>query len=649
MLTVYRFLAILFLPLAALGAFSKADPLAGQREQFIEARKALQQKQYERFESLAAGLEDYPLYSYLEFDRLRQNLDQASEQEVLVFIERHAGQPLGKRLHTVWLYSLARQQRWAQLLKYYDGSSATTLQCYALRARINTGRKKGVVAPALALWTVGKSQPKACDPLFDWLYAGNHVKDTHVWQRIRLAMANGQTSLAKYLAKRLPEKDTAWVTLWRQAYRHPNDTLKNPRLDQNSAIARDIVLHAVKRIARSDADRAHDKWKSLKNGYSFTPLQRGKLERYIALSAAQQHRPAAFTLLEALPQDQQDARVRDWQLRAALAATDWDALLAHIQALPAGEQQHDEWRYWQARALEHTGERLQAINEYTWLAKERSYHGFLAADYLSWPYAMGDMPTGYDAAALAGMRQQPALLRAHELLRADMLTDARREWAYATRDMSKNELKLAAVLASQWGWDDRAILTVARTGEYADLAMRFPLEHADSVHRYARDNDLDPGVVFAVIRQESAFNPEARSPAGARGLMQLMPKTGRQTARRNRIPYSSATSLYDSDRNIRIGSSYLRQVMQRFGDNTVLAAAAYNAGPHRVLRWLPETGGMAASNWVANIPFSETRKYVQRILAYAAIYDWRMQRPVTKLEARMPDVYEESVYRESGG
>ena len=648
MLRKYRLFISLCLALACCNAAAAADPLAAQREQFIEARKALENRQTERYRELAAGLESYPLYAYLEFDALRQRLGDADEAEVLDFIDRHSDMPLGSRLKSLWLYTLTSQRRWQLFLKHYTGSNDTSMQCYALRARIAAGRKKGLVDEALALWTVGKSQPKACDPRFDWLYAGNHVREEHVRERIRLAMDKGQTSLAKFLAKRLPEKEAAWVTLWRQSHRNPSDALKDPRLDQNTEMARRIILHAIKRIARSDAMRAHEKWESLKGGYTFTPEQRGKLERYIALSAAQQHQPGAHALMDALPAVQLDAHARDWRLRAALAESNWSAVLAHIEALPEEERQKDEWRYWKAQALQRTDLQLESVNELSWLARERGYHGFLAADALEWPYEMGDRPTTYTEADLEALGRRPTLLRARELFRAGMLTDARREWAHATRDMDAAELKLAAVLASRWGWNDSAIFTVARAGEFSDLALRFPLEHTDSVRAHARNNKLDPGVVFAVIRQESAFNPEARSPAGARGLMQLMPKTGKATAKLNRIPWSGVAGLYDTDRNIRLGSSYLRQVLERYGNNIVLGAASYNAGPHRVSRWLPEEGSLAANRWVANIPYSETRKYVQRVLAYAAIYDWRMQQPITPLSVRMPDVHEESTYRQAG-
>jgi soluble lytic murein transglycosylase len=210
--------------------------------------------------------------------------------------------------------------------------------------------------------------------------------------------------------------------------------------------------------------------------------------------------------------------------------------------------------------------------------------------------------------------------------------------------MNREELKLAAILADRWGWHDRAILTVARSGEYDDLVLRFPLDHVDNVRRHAANNGLDSGEVFALIRQESAFNSDARSSAGAMGLMQLMPGTGKLTARRNRIPYSGTGMLLDVDKNIELGTSYLRHVMERFAGNPVLATASYNAGPHRVERWLPESGSEPAAIWIAGIPFRETRDYVQRVLAYSVIYDWRMRHPITPLKKRMPDVYDADHY-----
>ncbi|UCC56430.1 MAG: transglycosylase SLT domain-containing protein [Gammaproteobacteria bacterium] len=649
---IIRFLTALALLFAVNGGLTQADAsreeLKVQRERFLAARKALQQRDIERFRQIAQQLRDYPLYSYLEYMELRERLNRAGTDEIDRFLESWADQPVSKRLKQSWLYSLARQKRWQQFLEYYDGSSLVTLQCYALQARLETGDTKDIGADIIPLWLVGKSQADSCDPVFKYLYDKDLISDELRWERIRLAMQNNQPALAGWLARKLPATDASWVNLWREAHSNPSSTLKNPRLNMNKAIAHNIILHALRRLARFDPGHAHRIWESIRTGYSFTDTQRGSVERYIALSAAQQHLPEAYEWLLALPPEQQDERIRDWQLRAAIGNSDWAAVLDRFRNLPAEERAAEEWRYWHAVAEEKESSGPPPTELFARLARERSYHGFLAADYLRWPYEMGDRPLEVDPAALDRLGRKPGLVRARELYRVDMFSDARREWIYATQGMTPDELKQAAVLAGQWGWNERAILTVAQAGDYDDLKLRFPLEHEDSVRHYAKLKELEPGYVFAVIRQESAFNREARSPAGARGLMQLMPATGKQTARKNRIRWTGNSGLFEIDRNIQLGTSYLREVMDRYGDNPVLASASYNAGPHRVKRWLPGEDSRMADSWVATIPYRETRKYVQRVLAYNAIYDWRLELPLTRLEERMPTVFTEDHYAQSG-
>jgi soluble lytic murein transglycosylase len=640
-------MAGLLLLLVIGSACAEPDPLAAKRATFLEARAALLDNRLEDYRTLADQVRDYPLYPYLQFEDLRNRLSRADEQEVARFLKAHDGDPLGDRLRQAWLYNLARDRRWRLFLRDYRSTDSVDLQCYALQARLETGDKKGVAHDALKLWLAGESRPKACDPPFKYLADGGHLNREQLWARIRLAMQNNRPVLAGYLAKSLPEAERAWVTLWRAANDTPGRALDDPRLAADTPLAREITLHALRRIARFDAAQAHEKWLTLHDTRAFDAADAAAIEGYIAYAAATQRLPQAHAWLVALPAAAEDSRIREWRIRTAIDLQDWAAVRAHIEALPEGDRNVEEWRYWQAVALEETGASEEAMKRFGELAKERSYHGFLAADALRWPYELGNRPIDDDEAGLAPLRRRPGVVRAHELYRAGLMSDARREWAYAIRDMRREELKLAAVLADRWGWHDRAILTVARSGDYDDLLLRFPLDHVESVRRHAGNNGLDAGQVFALIRQESAFNSDARSSAGAMGLMQLMPGTGKLTAQRNRIPYSGAGTLLDVDKNIQLGTSYLRQVMERFDGNPVLATASYNAGPHRVERWLPDSGSEPATIWVAGIPFRETRDYVQRVLAYAVIYDWRMQRPITPLEKRMPRVYEAGHYGQS--
>ena len=133
-----------------------------------------------------------------------------------------------------------------------------------------------------------------------------------------------------------------------------------------------------------------------------------------------------------------------------------------------------------------------------------------------------------------------------------------------------------------------------------------------------------PGAwIYAVLREESTFDRGAGSPAGAVGLMQLMPDTARSVAKAIGQRTPSRGDLLDPATNIALGSAYLAAMGARYGAHPALATAAYNAGPHRVDKWLP-AAPMPADLWIATIPFRETRDYVRRVLAYRIIYADRL-------------------------
>ena len=529
--------------LAGPAAAAPRDPLAADRALFLKAHKALNEHRFRDYRKLEKQLRDYPLYPYLEFWDMRGNLQHVSNEDIAGFIERYSGDSVSARMRQSWLYQLARQQDWKTFLEVYTGNQPVTLQCYKLQAQIKTGQKQGLADDALKLWLIGKSQVKNCDPVFKYLEDNKLITDQLRWQRIRLAMQSGNPSLARYLAKPLPEEDRAWVELWREARNQPAKTLDSPKLKKDSARAREIILYSVRRISQSNADLAFNKWEQLKPRYAFTTAETAELEKKMALSAAWQRNPRAHEWMVAVPDQAVDAKLREWRIRAAVSDSNWPAVVTHTSNLAPEETQREEWRYWRAHALDQTGERGRALDDFSRLARERDYHGFLAADFMNWPYEMSNQPIEYDPATLEALSKQPGFIRARELYKAELFIDARREWHWITRNLSPDELKLAAVLAEQWGWHDRAILTVAQSKDYNDLNLRFPVNYQSEVRKISQQYQLEPAHVYAVIRQESAFNKDARSHAGALGLMQLMPKTGRVTAKKHNIPLASTSLL----------------------------------------------------------------------------------------------------------
>ena len=231
-----------------------------------------------------------------------------------------------------------------------------------------------------------------------------------------------------------------------------------------------------------------------------------------------------------------------------------------------------------------------------------------------------------------------ALVRARELYYVGLEGRGRSEWDAVIDSLSTTEQKQAAVLAHEWGWHSRAIATAAKSGEFDDLELRYPLPHRESFERFASDARIRESWAYGIARSESLFMRDIRSSAGAIGVMQLLPETGRRTAREINYPYQGRNTLTDPASNIRLGTFYLGKMYQRFGEHAAPATAAYNAGPLRVEQWLPKFGSVDARIWIENIPYDETRKYVRRVLTSDAIFHWRLTGEMRRLSSQLVDI-----------
>lgn len=614
-----------------------ADP-AGAREHFVAAEQALQRGAQDEFRRLAARLGDYPLYPYLEYAELRRRLKAAAAAEVAAFLERHQATPLADMLRAEWLDHLAAQQRWGDYLAFYRDGSDVDRRCHHLRALIETGQQDRAFAKIGPIWLHGKSRPKSCDPALDaWIAAGQRTPAL-IWQRIGLAMAAGEPRLARYLGRALPAQEQAWVERWLELHERPAGAADSSRFEQAHPYREAMLTHAVQRQTRRDALEALGLWTRIADRYPFDAEQRSETEQLLVRYLARNEDPRAYAFMRTAALRPTDLKAHEARLRTALMREDWPQVRAWLEALPEAERESDRWRYWEARALEAMAGPAAAAELYAKVAAERSYYGFMAADRIGAEYHLAHHDTPVSAEQVSRIAALPAVQRARELFALDRVTEARREWRWATRDMERIELKAAAKLASQQGWHDRAIFTLAQTGYWDDLELRFPTEHSELVAENASRHGIDTAWVFAVMRQESAFMSNARSHAGAVGLMQLMPATARHVALKllKREPPRSSELLQPAT-NIALGSAYLSDVKARLGDSAVLATAAYNAGPHRVSRWLPERT-LPADIWIELVPFEETRSYLRRVLAYTVIYEKRLGLKPTRLAQRLHPV-----------
>ena len=238
----------------------------------------------------------------------------------------------------------------------------------------------------------------------------------------------------------------------------------------------------------------------------------------------------------------------------------------------------------------------------------------MAADAVNKPYSFADKPVFLAGNVLETLAQQTDFKVIQELTILNREAEAKRQWWFTVKKLPKEQLMIAAKLAQQWQWDQVAIITLVKADYWDDLALRFPVNYLSQVQNNAYWQNLDPAIIFGLIRQESMLDKNARSAVGARGLMQIMPETGQQIARTLNEPWQAENSLFNPDVNIKYGAFYYKQLLNRFNGHFALATAAYNAGPNRVVKWLPNDRSIPADVWIETIPFKETRKYVTSVL-----------------------------------
>ncbi len=615
----------------------EARPLKDLRQDFLKAEKYIVKKDDENYFKLAEQLKDYPLYPYLQYQWLSKNLEQS--RAVQQFLLNYRSTRYAALLKNKWLGYLAKKKDWPQLIKHYRSSSSPTLQCYYYLAKYNSGQKKTALTAARKLWVVGKSQPAVCDPLFKHLKASKYFTRELLWQRFQAALGKGKVQLAKYVRGLMGKKDRKSAELWLKVHQNPKKILQTDNWHRGYKQAGLMFAHAIDRIARRNSSEAARIWDQEKEKYTIPDYRARQIERRLAIGLAFRRDKDAYSRIEKLPR--KDAVVREWQVRTALAEQNWQHVGKSLANLSAGEKNKTNWRYWQARLFEESGKTEQATRIFKNLASDRSFYGFLSASKLDRAIDIFDQPLKISPEEINKLAQRLPFQMVSELTAINRNLEAKRQWWYVVSRLKRKDIMVAAKLAEQWQWNQVAIFTIARAKHWDDVGLRFPIKYSDQVRLNATKQGLDPAIVFGLIRRESAFDEKARSPVGARGLMQIMPRTGRQIARDLKEKWQAETSLFNPDTNVRYGTFYYKQLLERFHGHYALAAAAYNAGPHRVKRWLPENKAVAADIWIETIPFRETRGYVSAVLTYALIYQQRLQRNVLKIKDFMRDVLPE--------
>jgi soluble lytic murein transglycosylase len=608
------------------------------RQKFSDAENALARNNVEKYFLLADDLKEYPLYPYLQYKWLRKNLQH--DTKIKQFLEQNETSRYARLLNLKWLHHLAKNGQWQQFLQHFTETKNIKLQCYYRQAQYNTGNKKAALTGAAKLWAVGSSQPDECDALFTLLKDSPYYNQNLLWRRFYATLRKNKVGFAHYVKKLMPSKYHAtadlWINLHRDAENYLPELLNTPRTAQSTL----MFSHAIHRLANSDIKQAVMLWDKHKKRYRITKRRADKLERRLALKLAYKKEAGAFDRLGKL--NFADNKSKTTRIRVALAEQNWPHVITAINSLSNDEKKHENWRYWLARAYEKTGKSKQAEKVFKTLSYRRSFYGYLSADRVSSIYRLWDKPLQISTQKINNIRYRDDFSIAYEFKILGREAQAKYQWWHALKQLDKTEIKAAAKLAQQWQWDEVAIFTIAKVKHWDDIDLRFPLSYSDNIHENAIKQNINPALLFGLIRRESSFFKKAHSPVGARGLMQIMPNTGRQIAKDLKQRWRGKNSLYDPVKNIKYGSYYYKKLVKQFGGNYALALAAYNAGPHRVKSWLPKET-LPADIWIEIIPFNETRGYVTTVLMYAMIYQLRNESAALSMADLTLDVHPHSL------
>jgi soluble lytic murein transglycosylase len=609
------------------------------RDEFVAAMQRIRLHQPDTPDSPA--LEQYAIHDYLIAARLRRDLslgaDENLDAAIDAFLYSHAGQPVTHGLKRDWLASLAQRRRWDWFLPRSVDVADPALICDRLEARLSTDDTPGLAAAALARWMVPQKAPAECADVFAWLRRQGLVTASLAETRTRAALSADNSRLAREFAADVPIERRAALLQWSDLLDSPRSALNVLATHPSLAVEAEALAAGFEKLTRTEPGNALSLLAKLVARDDLTSDLKGRLMRAAALGAAYDRDPRAIAAFDDVPAAAVDGQVQEWRVRAALWNGDYARALSWTEQMSPSLAVQPRWRYWHARAVAATQGDAAAAPLYGEIAGLRDYYGYRAADRLALPYNLNVRPSALNAAALDMLSNTAAVIRAHELFDCDMTDEAASEWN-AALEGADNALKVqAALLASNWGWFAQSITTLAQTGEFDDVTLRYPRPFMDAVSRASKLAQLPQDWILAVMRQESLFRRDAVSRADARGVMQMVLSTASAVARRWHLSSPGRDGLFDPSIAVPLGAAYLRELLDRYGEQLTVSLAAYNAGPAAVARWLPRTP-MDADVWIENIPYNETRGYVQHIVEHIVAFASVRGAQAPRLEILLSDV-----------
>ena len=602
-----------------------------------------------------------------EVNALKQEIEQAIAQNPTHFLRTQWEQSLFTLFQNA--NDLEGFVHYAQRVK----PSSLEMQIAVLNAELqqegtkNTTDKKqdsNIISRYEQLWLANSKLPNDTQLWAAWYARGGRTAEK-IYQKAETLFAkndeNGLVQLATELHRMTgeneDEKVAAQLQLLQTLIKTPASlaefSARLPMTENNTALLKFAVLQSFPRYLRTLPENMKDPgfapYAQWAKNWQLTDAEMREweiafLNRFFDNESPlfQQWRDTELLNLNADNLTERRLRMAIWQ---KTDLTPW------LNALSDEGRQKQEWRYWFAKTIEKSDSQ-KTTEILTALSHERGFYPMLAAAKLD-PQTRGKRyhfgqpqllvaPSITDEAwADEFPKLKPALEEIAELRQLDRLGAAKQRWRFLLENLPADQKKEKQIALSQYAnqqnWFNLGVDGSIIAKAFDHIQLRLPIAYS---HYYdialkprrltlskrkpqASQNATSISKTFAmaISRQESAWNPQAQSSANARGLMQLLPSTAKATASHAKLPYTDEAELFKPLNNILLGTAYLAELNAKYPNNRILIASAYNAGAHRVEKWLARANGkLEMDEFVASIPFYETRGYVQNVLTYDFYY-----------------------------
>ena len=513
------------------------------------------------------------------------------------------------------------------------------------------------------LWLANSKLPNDAQLWAAWYARGGRTA-AKIYQKAEMLFAKNDenglallaTELHRMTGENEDEKIAAQLQLLQTLIKTPASlaefTARLPLTENNTALLKFAVVQSFPRYLRTLPENMKDPgfapYAQWAKDWQLTDTEMREweiafLNRFFDNESPlfQQWRDAEILKLKADNLTERRLRMAIWQ------KTD---LMPWLNALSDEGRQKQEWRYWFAKTIEKSDSQ-KTTEILTALSHERGFYPMLAAAKLD-PQTRGNryhfeppklpiIPSMTDETWADTFNEvQPVLEEIAELRQLDRLGAAKQRWRFLLENLSADRKKERQIALSQYAnqqdWFDLGVdgTIIAKALDYIQVRLPMAYSHYYDIALKPRRLTLSKGkpqasrntpvsktFAMAISRQESAWNPQAQSSANARGLMQLLPSTAKATASHAKLPYTDEADLFKPLNNILLGTAYLAELNAKYPNNRILIASAYNAGAHRVEKWLARANGkLEMDEFVASIPFYETRGYVQNVLTYDFYY-----------------------------